>query len=606
MMFQNLQIRPAKSHRRKPSLTIRSGVTKRRVSAVSAVTASNVPSISFMENLFGAEFPEAFGSTDGCSAKSKKTILDLPAEILEIVCEYISKLDIKRLRLANKRLADSVYLRIDRVYISPNRANLDYLHIILAHPRYKGRVHEIVFDGTRLEEYPTLESFRKAILLDERDTRRAIDSRLDEALDIYGDDSPECQLLDEEGMYKDEDRYLTDNVKKILLRYEDDFTRDVLARNATMMSTENSYAVYRALYDEEQEIVRQQLDADALHQALAGFPKLKRITLTSEAWWPWNVRPRYFTPFHRSLPPGFRKPIVYPDHHNRPATQGVPNVHRSSEPDQSKCRAYAIILSALLSMPVPSIEEFIVDSENSQTGMPLHVFDPTSAFFKDTRFTLQRTPLKRLRLSFVYCFCPKKTNLEDIPNGNMAVHVLLSELNNLEHLDLNMRDRSISHSDPLLIPDLTLAQLKTLTLRHCEMRADDLYDLLIMLKNVQHVTLFHMTHEGGEAVHWGQLFQRLKEYYANTMQGTNPHYTIVEPYEFDEAEDLFGTTESFSHLIDDDVDAFLYEDAEYPFLDSAAEVQHEGNFMKRHVGWRVHDRDWEARERMAEVSGRKR
>ncbi|CAE7200758.1 hypothetical protein CFE70_008129 [Pyrenophora teres f. teres 0-1] len=601
-MFQNLQIRPAKSHRRKPSLTIRSGVTKRRISAVSAVTANNVPSISFMENLFGAEFPEAFGNADGRPAESKKTILDLPSELLEIVCEYISKLDIKRLRLASKRLADSVYLRIDRVFISPNQANLAYLHTILAHPRYKGRVHEIVFDCTRLEEYSTLESFRRAIVSNERDTRSAIADRLDEAIEIYGNDSPQARLLEEEGMYQNEDGYLTENVKEILLRYEDDFARDVLARNAIMMSTEDSYAVYQTLYHQEQEIVQQNLDSDTLHQALAGFPKVKRVTLTSEAWWLWNVRPRYNTPFHRSLPPGFRKPLVFSDR-DRP---GPVRMHLGSygppQPDQSVCRGYTIILSALLSMKVPSIEEFIIDSENAQTGIPEHVFDRRLTFYNETRLMFQCMPLKRLRLSFVPCYCIHAIGSEH-GQTNIIIQGLLAELKDLEHLDLDMRDVRVNHAIAPLIDDLGKANLKTLTLRNLAMSVDEFYEFLIALGNVQHITLYHMTHAGGEAVHWAHLFQRLKEYYTTSMQGTKPHYTIAEPILLEEIEDLFGTAVRFSHLVDEEVDAFLYGDSECPFLD-ASEAENEPNFFKRHVGWKVHDRDWTMRERMTEVCGR--
>jgi len=596
-MFQNLQIRSAKSHRRKPSLTIRSGVTKRRVSAVSAVTASNVPSISFMENLFGAEFPEAFGGTDGRPAKSKKTIMDLPAELLEIVCEYMSKLDIKRLRLASKQLADSVYLRIDRVFISPNRANLDYLHTILAHPRYKGRVHEIVYDSTRLARYPTLGSFRRAIVNDERDIRRAISSRLDEAIEIYGDDSPQYRLLDVEGLQNDEDGYLTDPVKEILLRYEDDFSRDVLARNATMMSIEDSYAVYQALYHEEQEIVTQQLDADALHRALVGLPKVKRVTLTSEAWWPWNIRPKYNTPFHRSLPPGFRKPLVYTDR-DRPG----PLINVSGPPDAypSECRCYTVILSALLSTPIPSIEEFIIDSENLHTGISEHIFEPASALFEDTRLMFQRTPLKRLRLSFCYCSCADLK--EQGAENNFVIPLLLSELKQLEHLDLNIEERLNDHAEMPLISHNDMARLKTITLREFNIEDDELFDTLVALKNAEHITLYHMINISSP-IHWAQLLQRLKEHYATTMDGTKPHYTIVEPIPLDVLDNPFGTAESFSHLVDDEIDAFLYGEADCPFLDTT-DTDDEWNFGKMHVGWRVYDRDWAVRERMAEVCER--
>src|SRR4051812_43119994 len=116
-MFSNLQIRSAKPHRRKTSMAARAGVTKRRVSHVTT-SANDVPSLDFMEGLFGDEFPEAFGSR---AMKSSKSILDLPAELLALVCEDLSRLDIKRLRLSNRHLGANVDLRIDRIYVSPNR-----------------------------------------------------------------------------------------------------------------------------------------------------------------------------------------------------------------------------------------------------------------------------------------------------------------------------------------------------------------------------------------------------------------------------------------------------------------------------------------------------
>jgi len=552
-----------------------------------------------MENLFGAEFPEAFGSTDGGPDKSKKTILDLPVELLEIVCEYISKLDIKRLRLASKHLADSVYLRIDRVFISPNRANLDYLNTILAHPRYKGRVQEIVYDSTRLASYSTLERFRKAIVIDEKDIRRAISSRLEEAIEIYGDDSPQYRLLDVEGIQNNEDGYLTDTVKEILLRYEDDFSRDVLARNATMMSTEDSYAVYQALYHEEQEIVKQQLDADALQRALAGFPKLKRVTLTSEAWWPWNIRPRYNTPFHRSLPPGFRKPLIYTDR-DRPGP--LHNVSWYPDAYSSECRCYKVILSALLSMPIPSIEEFIVDSYNLHNGIPEHIFDSGSSIFENTRLMFQRTPLKRLRLSFCYCSCADPNGRQRSIDNNIVIPLLLSELKQLEHLDLSIEDRGNDSLVLSLIKDQEKARLKTLTLREFRMPDEALFNTLVALKNAEHITLYHMSNII-VPTRWAQLLQRLKEHYATTMEGTKPHYTIIESIPLGEPDNFSSTAERFSHLVDEEVDAFLYGGADCPFLEHT-EAEDEWNQMKTHVGWRVHDRDWEARERMAEFCER--
>jgi hypothetical protein len=178
-MFSNLQIRPAKPHRRKPSMAARAGVTKqRRVSQINT-NINDVPSMSFMEGLFGDEFPDAFASG---GVKGNKSIQDLPAELLAIISQDLSKLDIKRLRLSSKHLATNVDLRIDRLYVSPNRTNLECLKKILDHPRHRLKIIEIVWDDAQLDEYADLESFRNALIIDENEKRTAIEEMLDLAI----------------------------------------------------------------------------------------------------------------------------------------------------------------------------------------------------------------------------------------------------------------------------------------------------------------------------------------------------------------------------------------------------------------------------------------
>lgn len=596
-MFANLQIRPApaKTRRRKPSLSIRAGVTKRRVSTVSAVSAGNVPSMSFMEGLFGDEFPEAFGS----GAQNKKTITDLPAELLEIVCEHVSKLDIKRLRLASKHLASSVYLRIDRIYVSPNRANLDYLHQIQAHPTYRGRVREIVWDDALLNEYSTLKEFRAAIVADERETTRAIESRLEQAMEIYGDENPEYRSLEMEDLLQD--GRLTEVAKGILLRYDDQFSRDILARNATMMSIEDSYVLYQELYRQEQELVEQQIDAAALHQALAGFPNVRRVTLTTDVWPAWNVLPRYSTPYHRSLPLGFRKPAVWPWLRPREESETIFDQWHSRNAKPTKDgdvlpgehRSYGVVVSAVLTMPNPHIEEFVIESEH-QANCYHHCFlVETSRNYQITKQMFQRTPLKHLKLIVTppndYIMNPESlTNLKS----------LLAELQYLEHLDLGFNDsrsgrtwRFFLRFNP--IPETMRSRLRSLTLRNVKLSEQDLCNMLTTSPNLQHVTLYDCFQRMRPGCEWSWLFRQLREFYNREINVSKPSFTVVAPL-----------SRQYSQLVDEEVDAFLYGDdeAESPFVTRPPKPG--ANAIKPHMGWKVWNRDGSVRERMTEVAER--
>jgi hypothetical protein len=591
-MFSNLQSRP-KPHRRKTSLTNRGGVTKRRISNVNAATANNVPSMSFMEGLFGEEFPEAFGTG---AVKSRKTVLDLPAELLTMVCDHISKLDIKRLRLASKHLANKVDLRIDRVYVSPNRANLDYLQKILDHPRYKARVYEIVWDDAQLAEYPTLDSFHNTIITEEREATRAIENRLEQAIETYGNESPVYRSLEHRDLFQNDAR-LTDVAKEILLRYDDHFSRDMLARNAMMMSIEDSYTLYQNLYRDEQDIMKRQLDVVALHQALAGFPNLRKITITSEIWRPWHRVPRYNTPYFRSLPPGFRKPTVWPwfFSYRRPTgTQEFDQWNKMFDINDrlsAAWRGYDIVVSAMLAMPNPTIEEFIIDSGNERTGISHMLFLNSVKNFHDTVRMFQRTPLKRLQLSMNPMDQTGQHPLEVMMEG--LTHAL-AQLEHLEYLDLDfnccVRTNNVvfwlQWSD--FIPANLKQQLKTLAIRHVEIGIDRLYDLLTTMPNLKQVTLVNINTFRPPG--WDSLFRDLRRYYDTASVG-KPAFTVVEPLLSQENNGV-GL---YSQLVDAEVDAFLYAHGESPFTDG------ELHLMKKNMGWRIHNRDESDRERMCEV-----
>jgi hypothetical protein len=593
-MFSNLQIRPAKPHRRKTSMATRAGVGKRRVSQISA-SASEVPSLSLMEELFGAEFPEAFSTGHGGALQSRKSILDLPAELLAIISEHLAKLDIKRLRLANKYLAINMDLRIERVYVSPNRANLNCLQRILDHPRYKHRVREIVWDDAQLEEYPNLESFRHAVCVDESKVRRDIERVLEKAIQRDHDESAEYRALEHDDFFQGE--RLTEVAKGILLRINDQFSRDVIARNAFMMSIEESYKSYQTLYGEEQEIMKRGLDDSALRQALAGFTNLHRITLTSEVWRPWNLSPRYDTPFFRSLPAGFRKPSVWPwlgDRPHPPPTQiahrDVAMSTRSADKYPPELRGYSIIVAALLVMQSPCITEFIIDPANECTGISLQVLNPKTSYFQYTLHMLRHVPLTRFILSFEH---------HDHLRNHRALYAssirtLLEQMQHLEHFDF--RPNSLLRHVPsstsgdewlipwrLTFPDAMGSRLKTLALRNMYVDYDELVQAIEKLRVVEHITFDNVSVLGTDGFYdryktWFAFLHVLKAHYADDHTASKPRITYIAPF----VEGPLGTLRC--RLVEDEIGEFLYQEGECPF-------HGEDGLMEPLLGWVVDDRD---------------
>ncbi|KAF2828956.1 hypothetical protein CC86DRAFT_345372 [Ophiobolus disseminans] len=600
-MFSNLQIRPARPHpRRKPSMAARAGVSKRRVSQINT-NINDVPSMDFMEGLFGDEFPEAFaGGSNVHAAKGTKSILDLPAELLAIIAEDLSKMDLKRLRLASTYLATNVDLRINRILISPNRANSDCLQNVLNHPRYRFQVHEIIWDDAQLEEFPDLNSFHDAILLDESNTKQEIEQLLEVASRDYESQGPETRIFDHDDFF-DRDGRLTEVAKSILLRRDDQVSRDIIARNATVMSIEESYGIYQRLYQEEQEIMKEKVDVAALQHALAVCPNLERIVLTSEVWRPWNFQPAYVTPFYRSLPPGFRKPSVWPWLSHRPqftlAQAARRNeVMRTTISGQSKSlshefRGYSTVVSALISMDKPSrISEFIVYSGNETLGISHQLFATFNADWHNTITMAHLIPLKRLKLSMNSYGADHSTTASYLRSGQM--HALFRSMPHLEHLDLSPNclarrednrsiEASVFYPSDIFPPEL-LPRLKTFALRNVYIVYENLLDLICAMTSAQHISLdnFRMESLTGTRASYYKLFQRMWIHYdlmPPDKPCSRPHFTVIEPVGE-------GTR---SRLVSEDLNHYLYNEQynrNVPFVDNLGEGQIRG-------GWVVDDRD---------------
>lgn len=628
-MFSNLQIRPAKPHRRKSSMATRSGVSKRRISQINTAV-NDIPSMSFMEDLFGDEFPEAF-TTDN-TPKGTKNIADLPAELLAIIAQDLSKLDLKRLRLASRYLSTNVDLRIERLYVSPSWRNLECVRCILGHERWRFGVGEVVWDDAQLDEYEDLEGFRDAVGKDEEDRRIEILGLLEEAdgrAERDGMDTGQVEMDDSfrgeaerDGMETDsvEDEYvfdhdgrLTERVKSVLLRRGDQASRDMIARYSVTMSVKDSYEIYQRLYREEQDIMKRQLDAAALRHVLTMCPNLERVTITSEVWRPWNFEPAYSTPFHRSLPPGFKKPSVWPwlgFSPHAPPSKISPYRNRTchklitSETGHlpHEYRGYTIVVSALISLsPPPSnISELIIYPGNELIGIGHQLFATPNADFNNTLTLAHTIPLTRLKFSL------NSRSAQSSPGqGYISKHLqsglmrsMFEALTHLEHLDFapNCHPRRDSREDEMSIscsifpcadvfPLELVQRLKTFALRNASVRYDALFDLICGMSSAQHITLDNvsMSSYDRRETTYAELARALRGYYegAEREGRARPVWTVVEPVREGRR----------CRLVTEELNNYLYwgeggGDGDVPFEEGRLEEQIRGS-----VGWVVDDRD---------------
>jgi hypothetical protein len=342
-----------------------------------------------------------------------------------------------------------VDLRIERIYISPSTANLRNLQWILHHPRHRIHVREIVWDDAQLEEFPTLESFRQVVAIDETEMMCGIERCLEDAILHHQEDNSEYRALERDDFFGPDEK-LSEFAKGILLQVDDDVSRRFIARDAALMTMEESYEVYQRLYREEQEIKKQGADVVALQQALKNCPGLRKVVIASQLWQYSISGPRYDTPFHRSLPVGLRKPSVWAWLGENPDMTLAQRSYRDKSMGNNifselpnDWRGYSIVVAALYHHPDPNIEEFILETENELTGITHHLF---TFFHRDCVFIanlFEYLPLKRVKFAL--------NGYEPGKHASPAMHSTrffknaLRQLHCVEHLDL-----SFSHPYPWL------------------------------------------------------------------------------------------------------------------------------------------------------------
>lgn len=170
---------------------------------------------------------------------------------------------------------------------------------------------------------------------------------------------------------------------------------------------------------------------------------------------------------------------------------------------------------------------------------------------------------------------------------------VLTGLPHLEHLDFNphwceRRDRmnmwGVNFTPSNILPDALMPQLKTFALRNVVLEVPLLRILITGMRNAESITFDHVTfrnHSSSRALFTDceDAFHLLRSHYAQSMTDVRPKFTWMEPFG-----DGNGNHRR-CYLLDDEIDAFLYNGAKCPFDGEQWSNMAEG------AGWIIDERD---------------
>ncbi|KAL7900938.1 hypothetical protein HDV63DRAFT_402331 [Trichoderma sp. SZMC 28014] len=240
-------------------------------------------------------FPQQDATTsesDGKQTSSSYLVL-LPPEIIENILSSLDNRSIKSLRLTCPRLGATAALRIDRVFLSANPLNIQVFRAIADHDMLRHRIVEIIYDDARL--------WRNGAEADE--ARYPGDPCYMYSL-YHENEELQVEWFENErngNLYKLTERQRNEDPKRP--------EHVALARRVhAELPLEESWAFYQMLLRQQEDVIANGADADALRYGLQRFPALRKVTGTPA------THGRLFTPLYeppmiRAFPYGFNYPI---------------------------------------------------------------------------------------------------------------------------------------------------------------------------------------------------------------------------------------------------------------------------------------------------------
>ncbi|PGG95969.1 hypothetical protein AJ79_09789 [Helicocarpus griseus UAMH5409] len=198
----------------------------------------------------------------------------LANELLYAIFNFLPNSDLKSIRLTCKFLSVVTPVRLNRVFISPFKRDLDTLRSIASHPVFCSQVTEIIWDDRCLH----------------LDDHRIISGTRYDDLSSNGITS-----------FK---KTLADVAEVTCLALWSGCLREYpYGENGDLSEWERLHHLLIRLYYEQQSTLESYEDVDTFRFALQAFPRLRRATIAGNCQTNSGQPHRYKTPLMRSLPP---------------------------------------------------------------------------------------------------------------------------------------------------------------------------------------------------------------------------------------------------------------------------------------------------------------
>ncbi|PGH06968.1 hypothetical protein GX51_02006 [Blastomyces parvus] len=204
---------------------------------------------------------------------------DLANELLYGIFDYLPNSDIKNVRLTCRFLYIVTPLRLNRVFVSLFRRDLDVLRSIANHPVFSEQITEVVWDDRRLHINEGMHI----------EIAQIFDTGTDNVQSSY-------EHLVPVGNSSYRDGQLSTFQKALSKLY------------GHMGEWERANHLLLRLYNEQQSILESNEDVETFRFALQAFPRLRRVSIANNCPSTCAELPRYCTPLLRLLPSWLAKP----------------------------------------------------------------------------------------------------------------------------------------------------------------------------------------------------------------------------------------------------------------------------------------------------------
>ncbi|CAI6091164.1 unnamed protein product [Clonostachys chloroleuca] len=399
-------------------------------------------------------------------------------EILDDIVSYLPNKDKKSLRQASSFFAETVKIRISRVFLSANPRNIEVIEAISNHETRRHHVEQLIWDDSFLAGPDNLWEMRVSseyggsmgipyrepkpeLIRDRRSLLRQSLGMLDEFHELYAE---ACAV----------------NIRDIRARRGNDCdTPAHLEREEKMkneMPISQSVRYFKELYDQQEDIICDGQHIRAFRTALYRFPNLKKVTITPVCHG-FLFTPLYETPMIRDFPRGFNYPIPrsWPSYVGR---AGYFNANRwlsFHEASKITWNAVHFVLKDL-ALRHNRVTELEINVHGLDYGVPVDMFHSRNE--ESGYFNTVASKLRRLDLSIEVPALRTGNPLEEI---SQSIRQALDHSPDLEHFSLHCNRQGYDGSFPplrTLFPIDKWKWLEHFGLTRFKVDIDDLVDFL--------------------------------------------------------------------------------------------------------------------------------